>query len=84
MKKGRMLLVIITGFILSTSTNANAIKIGTANSPYLYGGPFNLIYEPNSPFGPITWLDCTFYASEFSWLDHWQGQVIGPKGLFGS
>ncbi len=71
----RYLLAIVLVLTIATQAAASLTVIGTAT--YL-GNDYNLIYDADSPFGPITWLD---YTSPFiPWLD----QVNWASGLGGS
>lgn len=66
MKRRLILLVLIAVLLFSVSANATPTIIGTA----LYGtSNYHLIYEEDSPFGPITWLDYTSVS------DTWENQV---------
>ena len=70
----RLSLLIVLLFILCSSglVNASLMKIGTAT--YL-GNDYNLIYEDDSIFGGLVWLDYT------SGPDIWDNQVFWASGL---
>jgi hypothetical protein len=72
-KRGCLVLLVLFGvLVFSVGTGAALTVIGTA----AYGGSeYNLIYEADSPFGPITWLDYT------KGLDTWQNQMNWTSGL---
>ena len=74
----RFLSVLATGLFLLCVTgmaNATLTTIGTAS----YGSSnYKLIYDADSPFGPITWLDYTNDPL------NWQGQMAWVAGLNGS
>jgi hypothetical protein len=71
-KNGWVFLLVLFG-VLAFSGAANGLTvIGTAS----YGASaYKLIYEADSPFGPITWLD---YTNE---PNTWQNQVNWASGL---
>ena len=73
MKKLSMLLLVVMILVFTVAkARADLTIIGTAS--YLESS-YNLIYEDNGPFGPITWLD---YTRDF---DTWQNQVDWASGL---
>ena len=71
----KRLLVLLAAVFLHASlvgvSQAELVTIGTAS---YNGGVYNLIYDADSPFGPITWLAFTNYES-------WQGQLDWAAGL---
>jgi hypothetical protein len=71
----RYLLAIVLVLTIAAQAAASLNVIGTAT--YL-GSEYNLIYEADSPYGPITWLDYTKGG------DIWDNQVNWASGLGGS
>lgn len=67
--------------ILGLSTIANA-ALTTIGSASYRGNSYNLIYDADSPFGPITWLDYT-RKSSYSWENTWENNVSWASGLGG-
>lgn len=81
MKKALVLLFII-GMLLGVSGTpyASLTVIGTAS---YQGSTYNLIYQDNGPFGPITWMDYTSPMQNGTWQNqvNWAstlGSVSNP------
>ena len=71
-RRWMFLLVLVVVFVFSGVVNASLIEIGTAT----YGGTdYKLIYEDNSIYGGLVWLDYT------RGYDTWQNQVNWASGL---
>lgn len=65
-------IVFVGIFLFSGISNADLIPIGTAT---YNGNNYNLIYEDNSIYGGLVWLD---YSKS---IDNWQAQVDWASGL---
>lgn len=80
--KWRIMLVAFTMVVLwlalVISARANLLTIGTAN---YNGGTYNLIYDNDSPFGSIVWLDYTRFEIPNYSADWYEPQIAWAASL---
>jgi hypothetical protein len=67
-------LVVLFLLMFSGSAYADLMTIGTAQFDGS-GTEYNLIYDADGPFGPITWLDYTNDATDWTAQNEWAGEL---------